>query len=291
MPSLRSIRLAGLVVCFITVTACMPRQQTIRTSALDFLYPQGSDAVQPSDVTLQIPVRVGIAFAPAIHPGTQHALTEDERLALLERVATAFEGRESIASIEVIPSTYLQPQGSFANLDQLRSALGVDLVTLVSYDQTQFTTSTGRSIAYWTIIGAYVVKGEKNETSTVLEAVVYDIPSRALLFRAAGTSQTGGRATAVGSDRKTRKFAQAGFEEATEDLIGQFATALAAFEEQAKRGTVRGPGTPALHMVDASGSPYGQGSGGAGAFGAWEMAWLAGLLTLAVLPYVRRRRT
>ncbi len=51
-------------------------------------------------------------------------------------------------------------------------------------------------------MGAYVVKGEKNETRTLMDAVVYDIRSRALLFRASGESGIIG--VRVASPRRAR---------------------------------------------------------------------------------------
>ena len=39
------------------------------------------------------------------------------------------------AAIEEIPSTYLKIGGSFANLDQIHAMTGVDVIGLVSYDQ------------------------------------------------------------------------------------------------------------------------------------------------------------
>ena len=35
---------------------------------------------------------------------------------------------------------------------------------------------------YWTNVGAYVIPGEKNDTQTMLDAVVYDIPSRKIVI-------------------------------------------------------------------------------------------------------------
>ena len=61
-------------------------------------------------------------------------------------------------------------------------------------------------------------------------------------------------------------------------------TALDRFEEQAKRGTVQGPGTHAIAMYDAKGEQITATSGG-GAFGVPELIIVA-LLGLSLL--VRR---
>ena len=88
----------------------------------------------------------------------------------------------------MIPSTYLSSQGGFEDLAKIRAAFGVDLIGLVGVDQVQFEDTGTSSWSYWTVVGAYVVKGQKHETHTVLETAVYDITSRSLLFRASGES-------------------------------------------------------------------------------------------------------
>lgn len=288
------LRHAGLpsllvIAAFLALPGCVSHQRVVRSSSLEFLYPQGADPVAASDVTLKVPVRVGLAFVPegAGSAAGFRPLAEDQRQALLERIAAAFRDRDVISSLEVIPSTYLSPSGSFDNLDRLRAAFGIDLILLISYELTQFGESTGRSIAYWTIIGAYVVKGEKNETRTMLEAVVYDIPSRALLFRAGGSSSSQARSTPGRTGRVLLSEASAGFDAAVGELIANLDEALGAFEAQARTGTVRGVGTPAISLVDSAGAPAP--SGGAGAFGPWEWIGLAVLAALSA-PLARQRR-
>ena len=144
--------------------------------------------------TLRLPLRVGLAFVP---PSTSRGLTELQKTELLREVAAKFRALPFVESIEVVPTTYLRPGGGFENLDQLRSLLGVDVIALIAYDQAQLTSGTAWSLSYWTIVGAYVVPGEKNDTATLMEAVVYDIASRKLLFRAPGTSTIKGHATPV----------------------------------------------------------------------------------------------
>jgi hypothetical protein len=84
---------------------------------------------------------------------------------------------------------------------------------------------------------------------------------------------------------KRRTFAAKGFEKATGDLIASLNGALEQFEEQAKRGTVQGPGTPAIAMYNAKGEQITATSGGGGALGIPELI-AAALLGLALL--VRR---
>jgi rhombotail lipoprotein len=254
-------------------------------SALDFLYPQGfTDAEPASQVVLKLPVRVGLAFAPT-QANQIDPITEEQKQRLLARVAAAFKEHEAIGHLEVVPTTYLQPGGGFGNLDQIRRSLGLDLMVLLSYDQSQFTESTRASWTYLTVVGPFLIEGEKNDTRTVMDAVVYDIRSRALLFRAAGESTVKGHSSPLNEHRKRRTFASEGFEKATGGLIASLNTALEQFEEQAKNGTVQGPGTAAIAMYDAKGEQITATSGGGGALGIPELI-IAALLGLALL--VRR---
>jgi rhombotail lipoprotein len=110
----------------------------------------------------------------------------------------------------------------------------LDVIALISFDQTQFTDEGALSLAYWTIIGAYVVQGQKNDTHTMLDAVVYDIPSRKMLFRAPGTSHIKGSATLVNLSEQLRKDSEAGFNEATKQMIVNLDQQLVAFRERIK---------------------------------------------------------
>lgn len=278
-PARRLVLLAPLLLATLAVAGCGTRASVLRSSALDYLYPKGAEAVPASDVTLSLPARIGLAFAPGQASGAADPFAEGQKQKLLERIAASFRGRRNIGSLVTIPTHYLQPGGSFENLDRLAAAFGVDLMMIVSYDQRQFSDSTNWSWTYLTIVGAFAVQGEKNETVTFLDGVVYDIRSRALLFRAAGESRTGASATPLGTERELRRESEAGFEAAADQLIANLEPALAAFEEQAAKGTVRGPGTPAIKVAPEE---------GAIAFGPLE---LAAALGAAALGLARRRRS
>jgi rhombotail lipoprotein len=255
-------------------------------SSLDFLYPEGVTAAEPaSEVVLKLPLRVGLAFAPNRDDRTD-PITEEQKQRLLARVAAAFKQHEAIRHLEVVPTAYLQPGGGFHNLEQIRGSLGLDLMVLLSYDQSQFTESTRASWTYLTVIGPLLIEGEKDETRTVMDAVVYDIRSQALLFRAAGESTVKGRSSPLNVDRKRRTYASKGFDKAIDPLITNLDTALARFEEQARTGTVQGPGTPAIAMYSAKGERITTASKGGGSLGIPELI-AAALLGLALLA--RRR--
>ena len=259
-------------------------------SALDFLYPEGAEGpAPPAELSLRLPLHVGIAFAPN-REDWRDPIPEGTKRRLLEEVAAAFRAEPAVAGITVIPTAYLQPGGGFANVDRLRSAFGIDLVALVSYDQTQFSEATRASWTYLTVVGAMLVEGEKNDTRTVMDAVVYDIRSRALLFRAAGESTVKGRSNPYTASRERRTDAAKGFEAATDELITDLRAGLEEFDRQARTGTVRGPGTPAIAMYDRTGERI-SATGGAGAL---DLVEIGALVVLAAalgtaLPQPRRR--
>jgi rhombotail lipoprotein len=221
---------AGLAGCAGTQT------KHTSSSVVDYLYPNSEPVIAPAVPVLNLPLRVGIAFVPPQRAAaSSFALTEKRKNDVLNQVASHFKDLPFVTSIEVIPSPYIRPQGGFANLEQIRTMYGVDVVALVSYDQTQFTDQGFLTLTYWTIIGAYVVRGEKNDTHTMLDTVVYDISSRKLLFRAPGLSQIRGSATPVNLSEQLRADSEAGINTATADMITNLDAELAAFREKVKQ--------------------------------------------------------
>jgi len=230
---------------------------------------------------LRLPLRVGVAFVP---PGgrrnagyvSTNGPSEAEKTALLQRVADEFKGRDYIDRIEIVPTTYLRPGGSFANLDQVRNLLGVDVIALVAYDQVQFTDENVLALSYWTIVGAYLFHGNKNDTQTLLEAAVYDIRSQHLLFRAPGASSVQGGSAAVYVTENLRADSTKGFDLAVTDLVGNLKTQLEDFRTRVKQS----PDTLA-HIEHQPGYT------GAGALGGGFFAALA-LLSLVRQPWRKR---
>lgn len=217
------------------------------TSAVDFLYPDTKDPiVTPGIPVLNLPLRVGVAFVPGEGGGSfgnnfikggiqsQFVLSEDNKTNLMKEVAEHFKSYPFVKDIQLIPSSDLTSGGSFANLDQIRSVYGVDVIALLSYDQAQFTDEGVASLTYWTLIGAYVIPGEKNDTHTMLDAVIYDIKSRKMLFRAPGTSHTEGNATPVNLAEQLRADSVKGFDKAAKDMIINLDEQLARFREKVK---------------------------------------------------------
>lgn len=252
-----------------------PRKVDRSSSIVSFLYPDARDPlVTPSVPVLRLPLRVGLAFVPEASNKRREDFSDAQKSALLERIAAQFKNRAFIQSIQVIPSSYLRPGGSFANLDQIRNLLGVDVMVLVAYDQMQFTDANKLSLAYWTIVGAYLIKGNKNDTHTLLEAVVYDIPSRKLLFRAPGVSHVSAGSTAIEIRQRLREDSAKGFELATNDLIKNLKAKLTAFQERLKQS----PGEAKIE--------HRPGYTGVGLLPSW---FAAGLLLLGAARWMVRR--
>jgi rhombotail lipoprotein len=226
----------ALIAAVLALTSCMHQSQRHqRGSVVDYLYPKNSkEVVSPSIPKLSLPLTVGIAFVPGSHNRHDQGMTEDERLALMGQVAAHFESLKFVKKIELIPSAYLRNNGGFANLDQVSKMHGVDVVALLSYDQSQFTTEGITSITYWTLIGAYVIPGEKNDTHTMLDAAVFDVRSRKLLFRAPGVSHVKGRSTPINLDEQLRDDSVEGYELARTDMVANLKLELERFKKKIK---------------------------------------------------------
>jgi rhombotail lipoprotein len=238
-------------------------------SIVDYLYPDAKEApsLQPTVTRLRLPVRIGIAFVPG--GGRNAGLTEAAQRQLLERVKGAFSRYDTIGGIEVIPGTYLRARGGFDNLDQVARMFNVDVIALVSHDQVQFNDTSRLAVLYWTVVGAYVIKGDRYDVQTMVDAAVFDVKSRKLLFRAPGTSQVKGSSTMAAYRENVRGAQTDGYAQAVEQLIPNLQAELANFKERVKAD----PGIQVEHR------PGSRGAGGLG----WPAALaLAGLAAWAV---------
>lgn len=280
------LRCLSVALLSLGMSACATGTTHNASSVVEYLYPDTKDpVVTPTIPVLALPARVGICFVPvgregakrgigAMYPSDGRFLTEPKKMAVMQQVANHFMKHPFVKSIEIIPSAYLTREGGFTNLDQIRTMYGVNLIALISFDQTQFTDEGVLSFAYWTVVGAYVVQGQKNDTHTMLDAVVIDVPSRKMLFRAPGTSFVKGSATLVNLSEQLRRDSDAGFDEATKQMITNLDQQLVAFRDKVKAN-------PEEYAVVNS-----KGKGG-GALGGGTLALLA---VLAVAGWWKRRR-
>lgn len=210
-------------------------QHRAASSVVQFLYPDKEKPfVEPQIPTLRLPLRVGVAFLPSATVHDSGDFGETQKAELLQRVAAQFRALPFVQKIEIVPTTYLRPGGSFENLDQLRSIMGLDVVVLMAYDQVQSTNETEAGFAYWTIVGAYLVPAQRNSTSTLMEAVVYDIPSRSLLFRAPGVSTIENHSTLFRTDRSLQQDSLLSLQKASDQLTTNLAREIDLFKVRIK---------------------------------------------------------
>ncbi len=237
------------------------------SSLVEFLYPDGQRPPRANSVPeLHVPLRVGLAFLPS-HGDTASGPDAALREQLLERIRQHFRDRKFVSDIVVIPDYYLSSQRGFGGLEAVQRLYSVDVMALVSYDQVSHEDENGWSLGYLTIVGAYVLKGDRYDVSTLVDLAVVDPVTRSLVLRAGGIDSRHGNTTLIDQSRESRAAAAAGFSAASDQMIEHFDSALSAFEAEVRAGHAN------VHVVRKSAT----GSGGAGAL-TWP--WLAGLLVL-----------
>ncbi|MCJ7558008.1 MAG: rhombotarget lipoprotein [Gammaproteobacteria bacterium] len=253
-------------------------QKNVSSSLVNYLYPDGmkTPVVQTTPL-LQLPLRVGIAFVPGSGPQAD-SLDAATRQRLLATVADHFKQREYISDIEVIPDAYLAGGKGFDTLERVAGLYGLDIIALVSYDQQSFTADTNASFWYWTIVGAYVVEGSKNDVSTFVDTAVFDIPTRSLLMRAPGTSQLSGKSTAVDVAENLAENRVHGFEGAMQEMTANLSVELDQLQARVEAGE-------ASEVQIAHRPGYTGGGGGSG-----DLFLLGGLLLAGLLRGRQRRQ-
>jgi len=178
---------------------------------------------------LEGPVRVGVAFAPGAEATRRtgwsqasHDFGEPDKRRLLTRLCSNLEATPAVAAAVVVPTYHMQPAGGFDDLERLAELYDVDLIVLLSYEQLQAEDVNALSVTYWALLPAYFVRGNVNETRTIVDADVYEIDSRTHIFNASGSCKEEARCTALKSKRLLRTQSREGFKSAiaglTEDL-------------------------------------------------------------------------
>jgi rhombotail lipoprotein len=245
----------------------------VSSSLVDYLYPDGQvpPEFEQQIPKLKLPLRVGIAFVPQPAGATAEAPSEALKNEVLQKVREQFKGRKYIASIEVIPDTYLRSTKGFDGMQQVARLYAVDVMALVSYDQVAATGDNKLALTYWTIVGAYVIKGTENQTQTFVDTAVFDVASRKLLFRAPGVDSRQRASTAIEAAEVSRTVRAESFSAAMGNMTTNLAAELERFEQRIKD-------EPEIATVEWKG-----GSGGGG--GGTDPALL---LLLAVFAWWRR---
>ena len=205
-------------------------------SMLGYLLPCSEQSAAQSDkvADIQVPLHIGVAFVPdSGDPAC--LLPETERLALAGKVREALAGDPFVKDIEAVPSLYLEPGGGFDNLERIAALLRLDVVALISCDQVQYAGANRWSFLYWTGIGACVIEGDKYDVLTAVETAVFDVCSRRMLMRAAGTSTLKGEATWVGFAERSRQARSEAFCVAVQQMIGKLQRETQALRERAPK--------------------------------------------------------
>jgi rhombotail lipoprotein len=272
---MKFLAVLGLVVLVAAGCTFMNHSTQTRNSSslVSFLYPNGS-APPPQNAVpeLRVPLRVGLAFLPTQTAFGDAQLDAAHKQELLERIRQRFADRKFVSEIVIIPDYYLTVSRGFAGLEGVQRLYNVDLMALVSYDQVTYTDDNKWSLGYLTIVGAYVVKGSTNDTTTLVDLAVVDPRTRSLVLRAGGTDTHHQNSTLVNMQRNTRLASAESFDAATQQMILHFDGALTAFETEVHEGRAN------VHVTARS--TTGGGGGGGSVVGA-DIVALAGLVLLS----------
>jgi rhombotail lipoprotein len=237
------------------------------SSLVQFLYPNGDVPRQDDMPELHVPLRVGLAFLP---PGVGGAALDGaHKEALLSQIRARFISRKFIAEIVIIPEYYLTGAKGYQGLEAVERLYGVDLMALVSYDQVAHSGDNNLSLAYLTVVGAYIVDGTRNEVSTLIDLAVVDPKTRTLVIRSGGTNMRMSNSTLVSRDTELRRQQDDGFSAATDQLIEHFDAALGKFESDVHEGRAN------VRVAQRNGA--GAEAGGGGAIDGLVLALLATL--------------
>jgi len=234
----RRILITALLGLVLFLGCSFARQVHRRSNLMSFLYPKATEAPKPSaqGVRLRLPLRVGIAFVPSEaaygrYGGMDATLPGTVEKRLLNVVRDAFQSRDWVKEVVVIPSTYLTPGGGFASLDQVSQMFGVDVIALVSIDQFQSSDPYPLSFLYLSIVGAYVLPLDHNDTRTLIDAAVFYVPARRFLLRAPGQSRITGHSTAVDVSESMRERSVKGLSMAMTDLSANLSSEADRFKQ------------------------------------------------------------
>lgn len=270
--------LGAVVMICLLLTACAgymgDHRRGVSSSLVDYLYPDGEIPPRHDEATphLTLPLTVGLAFVPA-QEFAPFMIPEAQKTQLLEEVKKKFADLDFIKEIIVIPETYLRSSKGFEGVGQIARLYGLDVVALVSYDQVSVTSETTSSLLYWTIVGAYVIKGNENSATTFVDTAVFDVRSQKMLFRAPGVSETTNKSTLIGVSASERDAREEGFELAMADMSTNLAAELDRFKQKIKEDK----------SVQIS---HSEGYGGGGAF---QLPTLILILGLACLRRMTKR--
>lgn len=229
------ISLLAFCVCSCSTYLGNDGRRGVSSSLVDYLYPDGRVPPKHEESTphLKLPLTVGLAFVPPRN-NAQFSLPESKKAQLLENVRQKFIGIDYVKNITVIPETYMKSSKGFDGIGQIARLYGLDIVALVSYDQVSVTSDNTKSILYWSIVGAYFIKGTDNQVNTFVDTAVFDVNSQKMLFRAPGVSEVQKSSTLLEIAKIDRESKAEGFETAMTDMTQNLVTELDRFKNRIK---------------------------------------------------------
>lgn len=247
---MRKPLLFGLAGILLITVGCATPETIQRRSSLSSYFgakatPPPAAAPAAGPVRLQLPLRLGIAFVPGDDGQRQGSITLAKPTSLLDptqeqelhqQVATLFGQKPWAMSFKTIPSMYLAKGGGFEDLEKVARNFGVDVVALVSVDQIQFSSPSWYAWTYWTMVGAYMVKGDRNDTATMVDAAVYHVPSRTFLFRAGANGLVKGSSTWSKREEAFRGQSRESLKQAMASLSPALDAAVTSFKEDLLKG-------------------------------------------------------
>ena len=253
-----------LLTALVILAGCATPETVQRRSSLaSYLGAKAAPPVDPEagPARLQLPLRLGIAFVPADagqRSGSLNAsapanvMSAAQEQELQKQVADLFGQKPWAMSFKIIPALYLAKGGGFEDLSQVARSFGVDVVALVSVDQVQFSSPRWYAWTYWTLVGAYMVKGDKNDTTTLVDAAVYHVPSHTFLFRAGGVGTIKGSSTWSNREDAFRQQSRDSLALAMANLSGSLDQGVAGFKQELIKGARKD-----VLLLDKDGNPVG----------------------------------
>ena len=264
---MRNPLLAALAALLLLGIGCATPETIQRRSSLaSYLGAKTAPATEApaGPVKLQLPLRLGIAFIPAetgqrqgslVGNAATHLLASGQEQELHQQVADLFGQKPWTLSFKIIPALYLTKEGGFEDLTRVARSFGVDVVALVSVDQVQFSSPRWYAWTYWTLVGAYIVKGDKNDTTTLVDAAVYHVPSRTFLFRAGAVGTTKGSSSWSNREDAFRQQARESLKLAMGNLSASLDQGVAGFKQDLVKGARED-----VQLVDKDGNLLGSSS-------------------------------
>lgn len=225
-----------LMACLVLCSGCASYSNSLRTvqrqsNLASFLFSGNQPQTPAQKAPLHLPAKVGIAFVPG-DPASSN-LPETTKKEVIEAVRSQLaKHTKYVAGAQAIPSVYLAPRGGVQNLEQVAQQFGVDVIVILGANQFQkHERNSLAALLDVTIIGQYLIPGNTVDTATALEAAVYHVPSRALIFRTDGTSQKRSRSTDYGSSQAAQNDAVSSILDASKKLVVSIGEALVGFEK------------------------------------------------------------